>query len=1464
MKKFVVLIASIVVIGLVLTAWRLTPTPPAAKNAAIQSAGQPAWQAQAPRPPATNAASQTNELIRRVESDLAINPYAGALREPGKSKRLWETNFFARFQNPQDGDAIRFELTAGRVAVGTIRITQRRDGALTYLSGELTEPEAGKFFFLTPPAGGKAGKAVGVIEFPASQTAYRIEPTGSNGDPELWQRRLDEVLCLNLAKGGAAVVDTNQILEAPPLRPDVEPLLVPSYNTNLNGVGIISLQSYPGSKAVLLLDFFGGYTPTWGGIAYSVPAAANNTTIKDLWKRVAEDYQPFNINVTTDIKVYQAAPANSRQRCCFTDTPVTAAGVAYFGSWNWGNDTVCWSVYNTGKNGGEVGTHEAGHTLGLGHDTQEIPNGTNTTHVEYYAGQGSGETGWSTIMGVGYYQPVASWSKGEYQYAGNLQDDLNVITTANNSVAYRPDDTGSTLATSRYLEVYPDASVFAEGVIERTADTDAFQFTTTGGLASLSVSPVGDWANLALMATLADAADAIIASNNPQSTLSASIVTNLPAGTYTFRVTGAGRNSPLTNGFSDYASLGYYSIAGAVSGGRQPTRLEVMEHSASGSVVGVVPAGDTNSPLVYTIVSGNSNNAFAVDNSGVVSVANSAALDYAKLATNTTLTVQYELFVNITNVATPGLTEMNRRVVIAVLAADVNQPIAATGFNAGVIAPYNATTAAPKATGFDIANNWGFYQAGLNLNPQVGGTGGKQGLPANGVVLSGVDGSRFQLGPFGGTNALMLGYTYPRFGTLTFKTPQAYNSLAILASSANGGGTGTFVITFTNGTKSPVFSLNAQDWFNNTANVSAQGFGRVRFGQPTLTTENPGWNNPNLYQTTLNLGALGFNQPIASISFTNPAGGGNQDTGIFAVSGVVMPPAANITQQPQSVTNLVPTQAATFTAMAMGAAPLAYQWYFSASGSAGSFVPLLGKTTATLIVGAELQSSNAGSYYVVVTNSINAATSSVATLTLFRAPVITQQPVPATLFLFTGQSNTLSVRANAALPTGYYWRKDGTTIAFNSISNYTLNNLQVTNTGSYSVILSNAYGAATSSVVALTVVGAPTNSSYAAAVLADKPLAYWRLDETSGTLARDYVGGNNGIYNGVTLNQPGYNPVDADRAATFGPAINSYVGSIPIDFATATNRVFSVEAWVKGNAQTTDAGIITRGQGAGGEQCNLDTGSGSHAFRFFVRDKTGAAYLANGTVGPNGTWRHVVGVCNQPSGAVLLYVDGVLNATNTIVVGSGLLSTANAMTIGSRQSGTTTYNNQFVGSIDEVAVYNYALTPNQIANHFAGRTNMAPVFAANPFPRSAATAGQPYAGTLVGTATDPNGDAVTFAKVNGPAWLSVASNGSLSGTAVSADAGPNSFVVKAIDPSGIFANATMNLSVLAAAPINLGLTWQNSDLRLSWSGGIAPYQVQVATNLESPIWQNVGSPTNVTSLLFTPSNEAAYYRVFGQ
>jgi hypothetical protein len=325
------------------------------------------------------------------------------------------------------------------------------------------------------------------------------------------------------------------------------------------------------------------------------------------------------------------------------------------------------------------------------------------------------------------------------------------------------------------------------------------------------------------------------------------------------------------------------------------------------------------------------------------------------------------------------------------------------------------------------------------------------------------------------------------------------------------------------------------------------------------------------------------------------------------------------------------------------------------------------------------------------------------------------------------------------------------------------------------------------------------------------------------------------------------------------------VTNINLDFATSGNAAFTVEAWVNGSAQTTDAGLITKGYGSGGEQFNLDCGGPGRAYRFFVRDASGAARLATSSIVPNNQWHHVVGVCDQANGVVRLYVNGTNVAQGAITPGSGLLGSTSTVSIGSRQAGLgTPFNNQFVGYMEEVAIYGYALSTNQIVTHYRAATNRSPVFTSNPLTLTSANAGQFYSGSLAATAADPNGDTFTFTKISGPAWLSVASNGSLSGTPYSGNVGTNNFQVNATDPSGLVGSTILNLAVIAAPPIVLSAGWQGNSLLLNWTGGIAPYQVQQNTNLSNPTWLNLGAPIIGTSLSVSPTNEAALYRVFGQ
>jgi hypothetical protein len=74
-------------------------------------------------------------------------------------------------------------------------------------------------------------------------------------------------------------------------------------------------------------------------------------------------------------------------------------------------------------------------------------------------------------------------------------------------------------------------------------------------------------------------------------------------------------------------------------------------------------------------------------------------------------------------------------------------------------------------------------------------------------------------------------------------------------------------------------------------------------------------------------------------------------------------------------------------------------------------------------------------------------------------------------------------------------------------------------------------------------------------------------------------------------------------------------------------------------------------------------------------------------------------------------------------------------------------------------------------------------------------------------------------------------------------------------------SATVNFTV--AIPIISTLTWLDGTLLLQWSGGVPPYQVQVATNLAEPMWENLGPETTGTSLGLLPTSRAAFYRVVG-
>ena len=365
------------------------------------------------------------------------------------------------------------------------------------------------------------------------------------------------------------------------------------------------------------------------------------------------------------------------------------------------------------------------------------------------------------------------------------------------------------------------------------------------------------------------------------------------------------------------------------------------------------------------------------------------------------------------------------------------------------------------------------------------------------------------------------------------------------------------------------------------------------------------------------------------------------------------------------------------------------------------------------------------------------------------APGILVQPTPASKTLIQGGTYaTTSLQASGPTPDYYQWYSvlAGVTNGISNATNasLTLPGVLASASGNYFCVVSNLYGATASSLLSLTVIS--PSSAYASTIVGDGPLAYWRLDEGNGspetaapvgTVANDYMGHLSGVYTNAYIGiSPGYSTNDPDTAAEFGPLIgssaDSFVGQVPAfnNFVAATNTpaAFSVEAWVQnpsGNAQTVaGAGIVTYGYGGGGEQFAFDCGGTSNNFRFYYRSavngtnattnpSTPIGAPANGT--GDGLWHHLVGVLNDatPNASnnfVLLYVDGALVASaslgtnlNGVQVGHtpGAADASSGFSIGARSSNVASnMNDQFSGNIDEVAIYPYALSSNQVLTHY--------------------------------------------------------------------------------------------------------------------------------------------------------------------
>ena len=354
------------------------------------------------------------------------------------------------------------------------------------------------------------------------------------------------------------------------------------------------LSSFPSASTTptIYLDFDGEVVTgtSWNILAPVItcePAALSTAQITQIFNRVAEDFRPFKINVTTDAAKYNAAPGNRRMRVILTISSSWygngAGGVSFINSFSTADDNPCFVftalLSNNLKRIAEATSHEAGHTLGMYHQAKYDANCNYIS--DYNSGTGAGEIGWAPIMGVGYYQNFTLWHNGPNPYSCTQQNDLDIITSAANGIVFRTDDHNSAFNQATGNNFVNDQFT-ASGVIERNTDQDMFKFTMpTPGRFVLNAIPynVGtgnSGSDLDMQVTLYNNSQTQINIYNPGTLLSSVIDSVLNAGTYYIKVEGKGNiYAPA------YASLGSYSLQGSLASNGEPLPLRRFELNGS-------------------------------------------------------------------------------------------------------------------------------------------------------------------------------------------------------------------------------------------------------------------------------------------------------------------------------------------------------------------------------------------------------------------------------------------------------------------------------------------------------------------------------------------------------------------------------------------------------------------------------------------------------------------------------------------------------------------------------------------------------------------------------------------------------------------------------------------------------------------------------------------------------------------
>ncbi len=351
------------------------------------------------------------------------------------------------------------------------------------------------------------------------------------------------------------------------------------------------------------------------------------------------------------------------------------------------------------------------------------------------------------------------------------------------------------------------------------------------------------------------------------------------------------------------------------------------------------------------------------------------------------------------------------------------------------------------------------------------------------------------------------------------------------------------------------------------------------------------------------------------------------------------------------------------------------------------------------------------------------------------------------------------------------------------------------------------------------------------------------------------------LHNGLAARTPSFVPGQRGQAIQLD-GTNSYV-QLPANLAASTS--FSFASWVYWEGGAVNQRIFDFGD-------NIDPRANNYRYMFLSPNVGGGFRFglrngADGTQGiqtatplPTNTWQHVA--VTMSGTTATLYLNGVQQTTGVITTPA--LSGTQTNYIGRSQWLTDPL---FKGKIDDVRVFDKALTATQVA---ALMTNNAPQFSSPTMNGGAGNPGVAYTGSVAGSATDADGDAITYSKGTGPAWLQVAANGTLSGTPAATDQGVHDFTIIATDPTGDSGYTVFSVTL----PKTLGHgawaspgggTWSDvtkwtGDFPASGSGFTADFNALATT---SPATITVDSPRTIADLVFGSASSGGNWTLAG-